>query len=272
MPAVDLSQLLAAAIQFLPRLISALMLFAAGILLSRLAERWLLHWSARRIPQVETQQLITRLARWAVLILFSIAALGQVNFDVTAFLAGLGVAGLTIGFALQDLARNFVAGIIVLVRRPFGIGDAVKIGEHTGQVLAVSTRDTTLATWDGQQVIIPNLQVLEGPISNYSLAPHLRRTVMIRLGYGQDIELARAAFLAAATSVDGVLAAPAPIIHAEELGPYAVSLALRYWVDHHTSNMLDIGSDVIVALTRAAEVNGLVLPYPIQDLRLTGVS
>jgi len=270
MPAVELQQLLTEVIRFLPRLISALIVFAAGIVLSRLIDRWMGRWAAKRLPQIELQQLITRIARWSVLILFTIAALGQVNFDVTTFLAGLGVAGLTIGFALQDLARNFIAGIIVMVRRPFGIGDSVKIGEHTGQVLAVSTRDTTIATWDGPRVIIPNLQVLEGPISNYSVAPHMRRTVMIRLGYNQDIELARSAFRAAAASVDGVLETPAPIIHAEELGPYAISLALRYWIDHHTSNMLDIGSDVIVALTRAAEANHLALPYPIQDVRLTG--
>jgi small-conductance mechanosensitive channel len=89
-----------------------------------------------------------------VLVLGTVVALGQVNFDVTGFVAGLGVAGVTIGFALQDIARNFVAGIILLIRQPFDIGDAVEVGDYAGSVLDITTRDTVLKTWDGEMVIL----------------------------------------------------------------------------------------------------------------------
>ena len=90
------------------------------------------------------------LTRWTVIILGILTALEQVNFDVTSFIAGLGIAGITIGFALQDIARNFVAGILLLVRQPFNIGNAVKVAGYSGTVLDITTRDTVLNQRDHQ--------------------------------------------------------------------------------------------------------------------------
>lgn len=257
-----------ALLAFLPKLISALIIFVVGLVLSRFLSRLVEEWAERRIEQVEIQALIMRITRWATVIAFTIAALEQVDFDVTAFLTGLGIAGLTVGFALQDIARNFVAGIIVMARRPFRVGHAVKLGDYTGQIVSISTRDTTIATWDGERIIIPNQTVLAAAIHNTSIAPRLRRTVMVGVGYGQDIERVKEILVATISSVEGVLSEPAPMGHAERLGDYAVTVALRYWVNHHESNVLDVASNVIVALDKAVRDHGIELPYPIQEVRV----
>jgi len=216
----------------------------------------------------ETLLLLSRLARWAVIVLGTVLALDQVNFDVTGFVAGLGIAGLTIGFALQDITRNFIAGILLLVRQPFDIGDAVETAGYAGTVLEITTRDTVLETWDGEMVILPNLEVFTKPIINYSDLPNRRRTIYIGLGYGEDVYRATEVFLEAIQGVDGVLADPAPTLLAEKLGNSTLDLAARFWVNQETHGLFDVHSEVVRTLKEVAEQKGIDLPYPIQTVRL----
>jgi len=158
-------------VRFIPNLVVALITFGAFLLLSVVAARWIRRVASDRIDDVETVILLSRLSRWGVVVAGTSLALDQVNFDVTGFVAGLGIAGLTIGFALQDITRNFIAGLILLVRQPFDIGDSVEVAGHAGTVLEVTTRDTVLKTWDGEMVILPNLEVFANPLINYSACP-----------------------------------------------------------------------------------------------------
>jgi small conductance mechanosensitive channel len=264
-------ELLQDAIHFIPRLIVALITFAASLLLSGLAARWVQRAARLKIDDPETERLLSRLARWAVIVLGILVALDQVNFDVTSFVAGLGVAGLTVGFALQDIARNFVAGILLLIRQPFDIGDAVEIADYSGSVLDITTRDTVVKTWDGEMVIIPNTDVFTSAIKNYSKLPHRRRTVHIGLGYEEDVSRATRVFLAAIRGVDGVMEDPPPTLHAEELGDSALLLAARFWLNQETHSLFDVHSAVVQAIKEAAEEEEIELPYPIQTVRLDGV-
>ena len=143
-------ELFQGALRFIPHLITALITFAVSLLLSGLAARWVQRAAKTKISDSETLQLLSMLTRWTVIILGILTALEQVNFDVTSFIAGLGIAGITIGFALQDIARNFVAGILLLVRQPFNIGNAVKVAGYSGTVLDITTRDTVLNQRDHQ--------------------------------------------------------------------------------------------------------------------------
>ena len=264
----SLQALLQRAILFLPKLVSALVVFVGALVLSNLADRAVRRGVGRRLQRAESVHLIARPVRWAILVAGTLAALDQVDFAVTTFLAGLGVAGVTVGFALQDIARNFVAGIILLIRQPFRIGHAVSVAGYQGTLLDVNTRDITLCTWDGELVILPNLQVFQGPIVDYSAAKNRRRTIRLGLGYGQDVERAKAVFLAATSGVEGVLSDPAPMIHAEALGDYAINLALRFWLNHRTHSILEVHSNVVLALNRAAVAEGIEMPYPIQTVRM----
>ena len=255
---------------FIPNLIVALVVFALTLFLSGLVARWVRRAAKLKIENAETRHLLSRLARWSVIILGTLVALGQVDFDVSGFIAGLGVAGFTIGFALQDIARNFVAGILLLIRQPFSIGDAVEVGDYAGTVLDIKVRDTVLKTWDGEMVIVPNMDVFTQAIKNYSELSLRRRTVNIGLGYGEDVDRATLVFLEAIRGVDGVLSDPAPTLLAEELGDSALMLAARFWVNQETHGLFVVHSAVVQAIKEVAEREGIDLPYPVQTVRLEG--
>jgi small-conductance mechanosensitive channel len=257
---------------FIPKLITALITFGVALFLAALFARWIRSEAEKRIGDEETSLLLSRLARWGVIVVGLVLALDQVNFDVTGFVAGLGIAGLTIGFALQDISRNFVAGVLLLVRQPFDIGDAVEAAGHQGTVLEITTRDTVLKTWDGELVILPNLEVFSQPIINYSDLPNRRRTVQIGLGYGEDVERAMHIFLKAIQGVEGVLADPAPEVLADQLGNSTLDLSARFWVNQETHNLLGVHSAVVQAINTVAERGGIDLPYPIQTVRMESVS
>ncbi|MGC9359325.1 MAG: mechanosensitive ion channel family protein [Anaerolineae bacterium] len=269
--AESLQELLQQAIVLLPKLITAVIVFIITLVLSGIATRWARRFLTPKIESQEIVQLLARFLRWALIVVGTLAALEQVDFDVTTFIAGLGVTGLTIGFALQDIARNFVAGIILLVRKPFAIGQAISVAGHSGSVVDVNMRDTIIRTWDGPLVILPNIDVFGGAITNYSEESHRRRTIYIGVGYGQNLKRATEVFLAATSEVPGVVEDPAPMLHAEELGDSAVTFALRFWIDTTTHGLLDVHSDVVMAINTAAEREGIELPYPIQTVRLEGL-
>jgi len=263
-------QLWGQAVEFLPRLVVALVMFAATLPLAGLAERWAQRAASIRTQNTETLRLISRLVRWTVIVLGTLASLDQVDFDVTSFVAGLGIAAFTIGFALQDIARNFVAGILLLLQQPFSIGEAVKVAGYEGQVLDINIRSTVVKTWDGEVVILPNADVYTSAITNYSGVALRRRTVKIGLGYGEDVGRALRVFRDAVSSVEGVLHDPAPTVLAEELGDSALVVAVRFWINQQTHSLLEVHSAVVIAIKEAAEREGIDLPYPVQTVRLEG--
>lgn len=256
------------ALNFLPHLVVGIIVFLAAILLAKPASRWVEKQTAARIADPAITQLLAKVTHWVIIITGIVLGLDQVNFNVTGFIAGLGIAGLTIGFALQDITRNFVAGIILMTRKPFKIGDTVTIGSHTGTVLSINTRDTVIKTFDGETVILPNINVFTTAIVNHTDLPLQRWTVRIGLGYSEDIARASQVFLETVISVEGVMKDPPATVFAEQLGDSAVSLAARFWVDQTKFSLLKVHSDVVRAIKETADKEKIDLPYPIQVVRL----
>jgi len=265
---MELQGILQDFLAFLPKLISALITFVVFFIISKLARRSIRKLLSKRISDVETLQLLTRVASWTILIFGTILALDQVNFNVTGFVAGLGIAGFTIGFALQDIAKNFVAGLLLLIRQPFSIGDVVEIAGFTGTVKDIDIRDTSIKTFDGELVILPNADILENPIRNYSGLKKRRRKIQIGLGYEEDVDRARKVFLEAIKAVPGVEQEPAPSLVALELGDSALLLTAFFWLDQTKSDLFTVHSAVVEAISESAKAHQINLPYPIQTIRL----
>lgn len=226
----------------------------------------------KRIENIDILQLIFLLTRWSVLILGTIFALSQVDFDVTGFIAGLGVAGFTIGFALQDIAKNFISGILLLSRQPFNIGDYVKVNDYSGKVKEINIRDTVIETLDGEVVIIPNQAVFENPIINYTQSRLRRRSVVIGLGYEEDVHQATKVFLDAIKNVPGVESQPEPIIRVKQLGDSALILEALFWVDQQSNDLFAIHSKVVTAIKESSDEHNINLPYPVQTVLLQNVT
>lgn len=262
----QLSELLASAVDFIPRLMAALVVFLLSVILARLAGSAVVR-TARNVDE-EVRRLLGRLTSVAVIVVGTIAALDQVNFDVTGFVAGLGIVGFTLGFAFQDIAKNFMAGILLLMEQPFQIGDAIKVAGHEGTVTDVDIRATTLKAWDGPQVVIPNADVYTNAITNYSKYPDRRIILGVGVGYEEDLARAHEVFLAAIQSVDEVLPDPAPAIYWRNLGSSAVDMEAFFWIDQTKLGLAEVTSKAVRALKEAAEREGINLPYPIQTVRV----
>jgi small-conductance mechanosensitive channel len=264
-----LRDLLDAFVLNLPSYVWSVGVFVITLILSRLARRAVEHGVKDRVEDEETKQLLGRIAYWAVFVVGTLMALNQIpGVDVTSLLAGLGILGFTIGFALQDIARNFIAGILILLRRPFGVGDAVEIAGHAGSVMEITMRDTVIRTWDGVMEIIPNLDVYSNPIVNYSELPLRRRTVAIGLGYGEDVGRARELILGVIRATEGVLDEPEPELLTEEFGDATLNMAARFWVNQDTHNLFGVHSNVVDAINQLAEREGIDMPYPTQVVQL----
>lgn len=257
---------------FLPNLIAGIAIFILTLIGSGFIAKWVRKVVKKKVSNLEVLQLISRLTRWSVLIVGTILALDQVNFNVTGFIAGLGVAGFTIGFALQDIAKNFISGVLLLYRQPFSIGERVMVSDYKGEVKAINVRDTVIQTLDGELVIIPNRDVYENPIINLTHTRIRRRKIVIGLGYEQDVERAERLFLDAIKSIPEVVTDPPPTIRADSLGDSALTLEALFWVDQKKHDFLQVHSKVVKAILQSAEENNINLPYPVQTVLLRNLS
>ncbi len=253
-------------INYLPKLISGIIIFILTLIGSGFFAKWVRKLAKKKIESKEMLQLIFLITKWIIIIVGTIFALDQVDFDVTGFIAGLGVAGFTIGFALQDIAKNFISGIMLLYRQPFNLGEYVKVAELDGTVREINIRDTVIETRDGELVIIPNKEVFENPIINYTHSQYRRREVKIGLGYEEDAERASGIFMETIKAIDGVEVDKEITIRAEALGDSALSLSAIFWVDQQENDIFAVQSDVIKAIKTAAEEHKINLPYPIQTV------
>jgi len=257
---------LASFFDYLPKLIAGLVIFIVTVVGSSFFAKWVVGLVSKKIESKELHRLIFLISRWSVLIVGTIMALDQVNFDVTGFIAGLGVAGFTIGFALQDIAKNFISGLLLLYRQPFNLADMIQVADFQGVVKEINIRDTVVQTVDGELVIIPNQTVFSNPIVNFSDTNLRRRRVEIGLGYEEDADAAMSLFLDAISAVPGVEKEPEPTIQAEALGDSTLTISVIFWVDQQKNNLLTVHSEVVKAIKTASETHHINLPYPIQKV------
>jgi small conductance mechanosensitive channel len=245
----------------------ALALFIGSIILARFLRRLLDRVLTARGVDHEISVLLGQLLYWSILIFGIITAL-QRFFDVSAFLAGLGILGFTIGFALQEIMQNFVAGMILLVQQPFDIGNLVSISSYTGTVSAINMRTTEVKTLDGRLIIIPNAQVLSNPIENYSRADLLRVDLPIGVGYETDLDMAKATIIEALPNIKGYLSDPPPSIIYHSFGESSIDMDIRFWINTEENNLFDARDEAVIVTKRALDAKGVNIPFPIRTVQM----
>lgn len=252
-------------IKGIPNLLTALAILLASIylatLFSRLVQRVL---KTRKAPEGVTR-LLADITRITVIVIGVITAL-QRFFDVTAFLAGLGIIGFTVGFALQDVMKNFAAGIILLIQQPFHVGEFIGVAGFDGEVLAIDLRTTEMRALDGRIVSIPNAEVLANPIINYTRANRRRIELPVGVAYDTDTELARRVVLDALENVPGYMTEPAPLIGFSNFGDSALELNTYFWIDTSLTNPIAAKDSAFSLIKKALDKKGIDIPFPIRTV------
>ena len=261
-----LSSLLSRVSLSLPRLITAVVIFAIMLFLAGLVAKLIQRACNRRKLDREATLLLSRLGRYGTITLGIIWGLKQVNFDVTGFVAALGILGFTIGFALQDISKNFVAGILLLWQQPFNIGDTISVNGFTGAVMDISLRATEIRNLDGLQVFIPNADVYTNPLTNYSKAQ--RRRVGLRAGvsYDTDLDLATRSALEAVQQVRGLVSDPAPSVIFDTFGEQLIGFILYYWIDTSQADFGAAQDQGLKVIKEAFQHEHITLPIAIRAL------
>jgi small conductance mechanosensitive channel len=181
---------------------------------------------------------------------------------------GLGIAGFTIGFALKDISENFVAGLLLLLQRPFDLGDVIEIDEFRGRVTDVSLRATEMITLDGQNIILPNGMVYTSPITNYTRSPLSRIALDVGVAYDSDLEQVRRVALEAIESVPQVLADPPPKVVYRAFDDSAITLTVMYWIDGRETPQFQATDVGLPAVKKAFDRAGIEIPFPIRTVQM----
>ena len=198
-----------------------------------------------------------------------VVALQNLGIDIAPLLAGIGVLGFVVGFALQDTLGNFAAGIMLLMYRPYDVGDFVEVAGREGSVSAMTLVSTTLMTPDNQRLTIPNGSIWGNVIRNVTANPTRRLNETVGIGYGDDIDKAKEIALEVLGKIEAVHGDPAPQVFVTGLGDSAVNLSLRGWVD--TSNYFGTCCEVRHRIKIAYDEAGISIPYPQQDVHMHSV-
>ncbi|MGH1505871.1 MAG: mechanosensitive ion channel family protein [Acidimicrobiales bacterium] len=206
--------------------------------------------------------LVGRLVSYVVVSFGVVYGLDELGVAIGPLLGALGVVGLALAFAMQSLLENFVAGVLLQVRRPFERGDEISCLDHTGRVVAIDSRTMTLVTPDDEMVRLPNAAVISAPIVNLTRQGRRRTRLDVGVAYGTDLDTACSAALAAVTSVAGVLESPPPAVRALGFGDSSIDLAVFFWHEPQIATEWSVRHHAVLAIDEAFGRAGVVIPFP----------
>ena len=250
----------------LPLIVLALLVLTVSLLVVRVLMSGVRRAMVRADVDFTVQRLVANLLRLLLVILVLVVSLAIAGVEVGAVLAGLGLIGLGLALALQKILENFIAGILILMRKPFDRGEIVSTNGYEGFVEDIDLRATVLRLYDGTLTLIPNADVFTEPLVNLTRRGVRRGEVRVGIDYRDDHERARAVLLEAVTGVDEVLDDPPPVVLLVELADSSVDFEVRFWLDVEHSVLPFVEDAVLRACKSAIETAGLTIPWPIRTL------
>ncbi|MFH1063129.1 MAG: mechanosensitive ion channel domain-containing protein [Candidatus Omnitrophota bacterium] len=209
---------------------------------------------------------VSHIAYVAAMTFVVIAAIGQLGVQTTSFIAVLGAAGLAVGLALQGSLSSFAAGVILIIFKPFKIGDFIIASGEMGTVKEIQIFNTVLAHPDNRKIVIPNSQVTGGTITNFSAIDQRRVDLVFGISYTDDMKKAKDILAKVVASDKRVLTDPKPVIAVSELGDSSVKLVCRPWVK--PGDYWDVYFNIVEQGKLELEKNGITIPFPQQDVHV----
>lgn len=211
--------------------------FGAFYLLWRLLAPALRTAIARTRVDETTASFLETALKFLLLTVGAVEALTAAGVRASAVLGGLGLAGLTVGFAARDALSNLISGLLIYWDRPFVIGDMVEVGGNYGRVDRITLRSTRVVTSDGRMLAVPNTEIINTTVASYTNFPHLRLDVEVTVGVSESIDRVRGILLDLVRNDPDFMDEPAPQVVVTELGDYFVGVELRVWLDDETRHL-----------------------------------
>lgn len=212
------------------------------------------------------KRMIISSVRNIIVIVGFLIAISQLGISLGPLLAGLGIAGFIIGFALQDSLGNFASGLMILLYRPFDVGDVVEAGGVRGRVSHMSLVNTTFMTLDNQRLVVPNNLIWQSVITNVTAQRTRRIDLIIGVGYSDDIEKTQRVLEEILETSESVLAHPAPVVRVHELGESSVNFVVRPWVK--TGDYWEVHWELTKQIKLRFDKEGISIPFPQRDVHL----
>jgi small conductance mechanosensitive channel len=240
------------------------------VFVGRIAVKWIIKLSRKLMVRANLDPILINflsvIANAVLMLFILIAALDQLGVDTTSMIAVLGAAGLAVGLALKDSLQNFAAGVMLIMFRPFKIGDFVEAGGTSGIIEHISIFNTIMKTGDNREVIVPNGQIYADTITNYSAKDTRRIDMVFGIGYGDDLLKAKQLLSDIVINHPKVLADPAPVIRVSELADSSVNFDVRPWVG--ADDYWPVRSELIEQVKLSFDDNGISIPFPQMDLHV----
>ena len=253
-------------IEFAMSLATAIVIFVVGKWIVNLLTKMMRKLMRRQEVDQTLETFVSNLARMVMMMFVFIAAIGALGIQTTSFIAILGAAGLAIGLALQGSLSNFASGVLIVLFRPFKVGDFVEAAGIAGAVVEVQILTTVLKTGDNKQIIVPNSQIMGDIITNYSANDTRRVDMVVGVGYDDDLDKVRSTIEDLVAADDRILGDPACTIAVSELADSSVNFVVRPWVK--TSDYWGVMFDLTEAIKKRFDKEGISFPFPQQDVHL----
>jgi small conductance mechanosensitive channel len=221
-------------------------------------------------PSELLKDFIVNITRKLIFIVGFVVAISMLEINIGPLLAAMGAAGFIIGFALQGTLSNFAAGILILIYRPFDVGDLIEVGGASGKVDAMTIVSTTLLTLDNQKIVVPNNMIWGDKITNLTGSEKRRVDMVFGIGYGDDIAKAQKILEEILVNHAAVLKDPEPVVKVHELADSSVNFIVRPWVE--TENYWDVYWDVTRTVKERFDAEGVSIPFPQRDVHLHQVA
>jgi len=251
-------------------LITAIVIFFVGKWIVNLIVKGMLKAMQTGDMDITLRRFIANLARMLLMLFVIIAAIHQLGIQTASLIALLGAAGLAVGLALQGSLSNFAAGVLIVLFRPYKVGDWIEGAGVSGSVEEVQILTTVLKTGDNKRVIIPNSQIMGSTITNYSANDTRRVDLVVGVSYGDDLDQVRKELQALVDADDRILKDPAVTIAVSELADSSVNFVLRPWVN--TADYWAVYFDLTERVKKRFDEVGISIPFPQQDVYIHNVA
>ena len=248
------------------KIIGALLVLIIGFMVVGLVKKAIVKMMERKGVDSTLIAFTTSLLSVALKIFVIVAALEKLDIRTTSFIAILGAAGLAIGLALQGSLANFAAGVLMIIFKPFKVGDFIDAAGHSGSVTEISIFTTILITPDNKKVILPNAQVTGGGITNFNVLGTRRVDLVAGIGYGDNIGKAKTVLEGILSADSRILKDPAYTVAVVELADSSVNLVVRPWVN--CADYWDVFFEVTEAIKVRFDEEGISIPFPQRDVHL----